>query len=93
MPGTTSLMAAGYHRDRRYLPSLDPACHIIREVSDSWVTDCIVKQGGSGGPVFIQENNELKIAAVVSATNGTDKSIAVPRKQWQSLLDNPSCGN
>ena len=90
-PRLAPLQAAGYHRDRRYLPTLDPACKIIGEVSGSWLTDCVSKQGASGGPVFIREDGELKVAAVMSATAGVGTSVVVPRQRWTSLLEGGGC--
>ncbi len=90
-PRSSILATAGYHRDRRFLPTFDPACKIIGEVSGSWLTDCASKQGASGGPVFIRQDDRLEVAAVMSATAGKGTSVVVPRPHWQRLLDTASC--
>ncbi|WP_417690046.1 trypsin-like serine peptidase [Roseibium sp.] len=90
-PRDAVLATAGYHRDRRFLPTFDPKCSIIGDVSGSWITNCASKQGASGGPVFIRNEEKLHVAAVMSATAGNNTSVVVPRAQWQALLQNPVC--
>lgn len=86
-----TLVSVGYHKDRRFLPTADPACHVIGAVEGSWVTDCQTKQGASGGPVFLRDRDELKIAAIMSATAGEKASVVVPHTRWQPLLATASC--
>ncbi|MTI42227.1 V8-like Glu-specific endopeptidase [Roseibium hamelinense] len=87
----SSFMAVGYRRSRRFLPTADPQCRVIGTVNGSWVTDCGTEQGASGGPIFLQENGTMKVAAVMSAKIDNVRSAVVPHGKWQSLLKNPSC--
>ncbi|NVK34001.1 MAG: trypsin-like serine protease [Rhodobacteraceae bacterium] len=90
-PRHANLQAAGYHKDRNYLPTLDPSCQIVDEVDGIWLTNCASKQGASGGPIFMEDKGKLRIAGVLSATAGKSTSVVVPRPRWQKLLDHPFC--
>lgn len=90
-PRDIDLVSVGYHKDRRFLPTADPSCKLIGTVKGSWLTDCLTKQGASGGPVFRREGDNLKVTAIMSAKAGDKASVVVPRERWQPLLETAQC--
>ncbi|WP_417693836.1 trypsin-like serine peptidase [Roseibium sp.] len=90
-PVGEQLVSVGYHRDRRFLPTADPSCKVIGAVEGSWVTDCLTKQGASGGPVFLRKGDDLQITAIMSAKAGDQASVVVPRYRWEPLLHQATC--
>jgi len=72
-----SLVHAAYPADRRYLLTGQFGCHLIKHDPILWLTDCDAHPASSGGPVFIERKEGLKLAAVMVG-EGPSGSIAVP---------------
>jgi hypothetical protein len=52
---------------------------------DLWFTDCDTHAASSGGPIFIQYNDDLKLAAIMVGVAKHSYSIAVPIADWVSV--------
>lgn len=79
------LTSAGYARDRPFLLATDSTCTPLKSSKSLWLTDCDTNYGGSGGPVIVQENDELRVAAVMIGSAQKRYSIAVPIAVWENL--------
>ena len=91
-PGPLSHPA--YSRNRPYLLSVHRACRLQEKVRGVWLTDCDTSYGSSGGPVFIERDNRLKLAAIMSGAtrrNGKVSSVALPVTLWGRLLEARGC--
>ena len=80
------LSHVSYGRDRPFLPVIDRECKIFRRVSTLLVTGCDTNFGGSGGPVFMEVEGELRLAGVMTAVQQNRHSIALLTKGWISLV-------
>lgn len=87
----TRLQAAGYRRSRKFLPTLDADCRLDEVKDGVWVTTCATEKGASGGPVFIEVDNQLVVAGVLSAKLKRSRSIAVPFTEWSDMLPFDAC--
>ncbi|EFO29105.1 trypsin domain-containing protein [Roseibium sp. TrichSKD4] len=87
----TRLQAAGYRRSRKFLPTLDANCRLDGVKDGVWVTTCATEKGASGGPVFINVDNQLVVAGVLSAKLKQSRSIAVPFTKWSDMLPFDAC--
>lgn len=87
-----SLVHAAYPDDRRYQLLAHVGCDLLRpnRPIPVWLTDCDTHPASSGGPVFVEEAGELRIAAVMVAA-GRGINTAIPLAVWQELLDGKSC--
>ena len=72
-----SLVHAAYPADRRYVLTGQFGCHLIEHDPNLWLTDCDAHPASSGGPVFIERKEGLKLAAIMVGA-GPSGSIAVP---------------
>ena len=72
-----SLVHAAYPADRRYVLTGQFGCHLIEHDQNLWLTDCDAHPASSGGPVFIQRKDGLKLAAIMVGA-GPAGSVAVP---------------
>ena len=72
-----SLVHAAYPADRRYVLTGQFGCHLIKHDQNLWLTDCEAHPASSGGPVFIQSKDGLKLAAIMVGA-GPSGSVAVP---------------
>lgn len=88
---TTVLMSAGYFKNRRYLPTADRNCRILKDLGGSWLTSCLTNHGASGGPIFDMTGGTLKVTAVMSAMGARDKSLVVPYGRWRPLFEGRTC--
>ncbi|WP_208987461.1 trypsin-like serine peptidase [Roseibium marinum] len=88
----TRFRSVGYRRSRRYLPTVVPACRVLGNAEESWVTDCSAESGASGGPLLVETPDGPRVAGVMSARIDKERSAIVPFFNWQALLENPSCG-
>ena len=79
------LTSAGYARDRPFLLATDSTCKPLKSNKSLWLTDCDTNYGGSGGPVIVQENDELRVAAIMIGSAKKRFSIAVPISVWRDL--------
>ena len=86
------LVHAAYSADRRYALSAHFGCRLnsIRFDTGLWFTSCDTHPASSGGPIFVHDNDNLKVAATLSGGNAFS-SIGVPISKWEQLVKAPSC--
>ena len=77
-----SLVHASYPADRRYVLTGHFGCHLLTRDQDLWFTDCDTHAASSGGPVFIQRTEDLKLAAVMVGIIRNSSSVAVSVTDW-----------
>jgi V8-like Glu-specific endopeptidase len=77
-----SLVHASYPADRRHALTGHFGCRLLARDRDLWLTDCDTHAASSGGPVFVQTKEKLKLAAVMVGVTTTSMSIAVPAANW-----------
>jgi protease YdgD len=87
-----ALVHAAYPADQRFRLSAHVGCRLLQpnRPLPVWLTDCDTHPASSGGPVFVDEDGELRLAAVMVGA-GSRNSTAVPLAQWQDLLDGHGC--
>jgi protease YdgD len=85
-----ALIHAAYPADRRYVLTAQFGCHVITHSQSFWVTDCDARPASSGGPVFIQRGDGLKLAAIMVAS-GPSGSVAVPIATSIDILAARNC--
>ena len=66
------LVHAGYCCDRKYLLSVHDGCEVKHIEGTAIFTDCDTADGASGGPVFLKQDGEHYLAAVMSSTFNFD---------------------
>ena len=76
-----ALVYAAYLADRRYVLTGEFGCRLKALQDNLWLTDCEASPGSSGGPVFIQTNEGLKLAAIMLGVANSG-SIAVRVAKW-----------
>ena len=86
-----SLVHASYPADRRYVLSGHFGCHLLAEKQGLWLTDCDTHAASSGGPVFIQRKDDLKLGAIMVGVTSKSASIAVPIDNWIGVAANRYC--
>jgi len=86
----TSLVYAAYPADRRYVLSAQFGCHLLAQDPGFWLTDCDARPGSSGGPVFVQRKEGMKLAAIMVGT-GPSGSVAIPIPNWINLAAARKC--
>lgn len=86
-----SLVHASYPADRRYALTGHFGCHLLARDQDLWFTDCDTHAASSGGPVFIQRKEDLKLAAIMVGVAGTSSSVAIPVRTWIDVVAERSC--
>ena len=84
---TAQLISAGYARDRPFLLAADKSCKRLKAQGQVWLTNCDTNYGGSGGPVIIKEEEQLRVAAIMVGSVQKRYSIAVPITSWRRLLN------
>lgn len=86
------LVHAAYSADRRYALSAHFGCrlNLIRYDTGLWHTSCDTHPASSGGPIFLYDNDKLKVTAILSGGN-IFSSIGVPISKWEQLVKGPSC--
>ena len=77
-----TLVHASYPGDRRYMLTAHFGCRLLERDQDLWLTDCDTTAASSGGPVFVQRNGNLELAAIMVGVAGTSGSVAVPIANW-----------
>ena len=85
-----SLVHASYAADRRYVLTGHFGCHLLARRDDLWLTDCDTHAASSGGPVFVQAKNDLRLAAVMVGIASKSASIAVPAS-WIDVATEYEC--
>lgn len=78
----TSLVHASYAADRRYVLTGHFECHFLAGDRDLWFTDCDTNAAGSGGPVLVRRNQDLKLGAIMVGVAKGSASIALPIASW-----------
>lgn len=86
-----SLVHASYAADRRYRLTGHFGCHLLAQDQDLWFTDCDTHAASSGGPVFIQRKDDLKLAAIMVGVARGSASIAVPALNWIDVAAQQDC--
>lgn len=86
-----TLVHASYPADRRNMLSGHFGCRLLRRDQHLWFTDCDSHAASSGGPVFIQRKQELKLAAVLVGVVEKSYSIAVPIADWIDVAAKRKC--
>lgn len=86
-----SLVHASYPADRRYALTGHFGCHLLARDQDLWFTDCDTHVASSGGPVFIQRNDDLKLAAIMVGAAKESASIAVSAANWIDVAAQRNC--
>ena len=86
-----SLVHASYPADRRYVLTGHFGCHLLARDQDLWFTDCDTHAASSGGPVFIQRKNDLKLAAVMVGIVRNSSSVAVSVTDWIDVVAKRIC--
>jgi protease YdgD len=86
------LVHAAYPADRRFQLQAHTGCRLLQpnRPTPVWLTDCDTHPASSGGPVFVEENGSLALAAVMVGA-GRASSTAIPLATWQELLDGKAC--
>ena len=85
-----SLVHAAYPADRRYVLTAQFGCHLVAQNQNLWLTDCNAHPASSGGPVFVQRKEGLKLAAIMVGA-GPSGSIAVPLANWIDISAAHNC--
>ena len=86
-----SLVHASYAADRRYVLTGHFGCHLLAGDQDLWFTDCDTHAASSGGPVFIQRKDDLKLAAIMVGVASRSSSIAIPATKWIEVAAKRHC--
>ena len=86
-----SLVHASYPADRRYALTGHFGCHLLVRDEDLWLTDCDTHAASSGGPVFIQRKQDLKLAAIMVGVAGGSGSVAIPVPNWIDVVAERNC--
>ncbi len=86
------LVHASYGGDRRYSLYADLNCRLTWSHVDEplWYQDCDTHFGGSGGPIFIEMDAHLKLAAILVGGRGS-ANVGLPISEWRSLVEHSSC--
>lgn len=87
----TSLVHASYPADRRYVLTGHFGCHLLARDQHLWFTDCDTHMASSGGPVFIQRKEDLKLGAIMVGVARESASIAVPAANWIDVAAQRNC--
>ena len=86
----TSLIHAAYPADRRYVLTAQFGCHLVTQDKNLWLTDCDARPASSGGPLFIQRDDRLKLVAIMVGV-AHQGSLAVPIPNWIDMSVARSC--
>ena len=93
LPEDTKLVHAAYPADRRHMLSGHFGCRLLQRDEHLWYTDCDSHGGSSGGPIFIEGQDELTLAAILvgAALDGMRYSAAVPIREWVDVAAKRMC--
>ena len=86
-----SLVHASYPADRRYALTGHFGCHLLARDQNLWFTDCDTHAASSGGPVFVQSKEDLRLAAMMVGMAGTSNSVAIPVPNWIDVAAERNC--
>ena len=89
----TPLTHAAYPADRRFVLSAHRNCRMLHLLTGQPLgfTDCDTHPASSGGPIFIEADGALKLAAIMVATGGEKGNLALVVSKWPELAVNRSC--
>ena len=88
----TSLLHAGYSRDKQHLLMGDANCSILEENEHVILTDCDTNRGASGGPVLVLTNDEeFQAAAIMVGGFANDANVAVKLSAVSKFLETATC--
>lgn len=89
-----SLVHAAYGYDRRFGLSGHFGCKLMRivDVVNLWLNDCDTSPASSGGPVFMESDKRLTLAAIMIAAGRRQENIAWPLSNWRGLDAVRNCG-
>ena len=78
------LTYAGYPADRRYVLSAHMGYRLLSVGHDPllWLHDCDTQPASSGGPVFVQRDSHLELAAIMVGATREPSSVAFPIMGW-----------
>ena len=82
---------AGYGRDRPYLLSVHKDCRILSSSENVVLTNCDSNFGQSGGPILIEQDGKVKIAAIMSRVMERLANWAVSIGSVRKLAEDTSC--
>jgi len=88
-----SLVHAAYPADRRFALSAHFNCRLLQRAAKGalWINDCDTHSASSGGPLLIEEQGELRLAAIMLATGAHKGNVALPIAAWSPLAHKRSC--
>ncbi|MGI9520124.1 MAG: trypsin-like serine peptidase [Hyphomicrobiaceae bacterium] len=86
------LVHAAYSADRRYAVSAHFGCRPTF-VSDTGLlyTTCDTHPASSGGPIFVDDNDKLKVAAILIAGFKGGANVGLSISEWLPLIKQSSC--
>jgi protease YdgD len=87
----TLLVHPSYGSDKRYMLSADLGCRLVVETGGVWSTTCDTHAGGSGGPILVRQDGELRVAAVMAASISKISTMAVRTTAWKDLPLQQTC--
>ncbi len=85
------LTYAAYPSTRRFLLSVDRSCSLLEQADGLWGTDCDSHPGSSGGPILVEQQGELRVAAVLVGTVARVMTIGVPISEWTGISLDDAC--
>jgi V8-like Glu-specific endopeptidase len=86
------LLHAAYPADRRFQLQAHMGCRLLQpnRPAPIWLNDCDTHPASSGGPVFVEDDGILRLAAVMVGA-GRANNTAIPLSTWLELLDGKAC--
>ncbi len=92
LTGKTTLLHAGYSRDKQHLLMGDADCNVTEQDDKLVLTDCDTNRGASGGPVLtLAPDGEFKAVAMMVGGFKKRASIAVKLSAMRDFLRTARC--
>jgi protease YdgD len=85
------LVHVAYAREKRRQLTGDKTCRVIGHVDEALATNCDSGNGGEGGPLLVEQDGTLKIAAVMATTQSSVQTIATPVANWPDMPMEATC--
>lgn len=87
------LVHASYPADRRFALSAHFGCRLSRSAAQGrlWLTDCDTHPGSSGGPLLVEADGSLRLAAIMVAAGAGAHNVALPIDAWMALTQDRAC--
>ena len=88
-----ALVHAAYPADRRLVLTAHKACRLLRAdlAGALWFVDCDTHPASSGGPVFVEKDGGLALAAIMLGTAGPAANVALPGSEWKDVALGVGC--